>query len=443
MNKIKLWCNAFMVGLLSTFAVSSELSAAIPVTESGQLVTSIAPMLKEVTPAVVHIATSGSEVVRQRSLFNADRLYEKPTQGLGSGVIIDAENGIVVTNSHVIAGAHEIKVTLKDGRSFEAKVLGSDPDADVAVVQIEAKNLTSIPLARSENVQVGDFVVAIGTPFGLEQTVTSGIISALGRSGLGIERYENFIQTDASINPGNSGGALVNLRGELVGINTAILGGGGGSVGIGFAIPINMAQAISEELIKYGEVRRGMLGISIAPFSPRYAEYFKVPESVIGAIVTQVTEMSPADNAGLQAEDIIVAVNGRTLKSTQDLVNRIGLFKLGEKVTVDFYRDGERQSKKVTIAQLSKAAVTNRRLSQTFVGARLLEIDNAQGMLVDSVESGSAAAANGLQSKDVLLAVNRQPVNSVDDINNALSARKDSTLLTIERNGFALNLLVQ
>lgn len=443
MTTLKLWCNAMLVAALSLFAVETELQAAIPASESGGLVTSIAPMLNEVTPAVVHIATTGSELVRQRSFFNADRVYKKPTQGLGSGVIIDAAEGIVVTNSHVIADADEIKVTLKDGRSFIAEVLGTDPDADVAVLKINADNLIAIPLARSENVQVGDFVVAIGTPFGLEQTVTSGIVSALGRSGLGIERYENFIQTDASINPGNSGGALVNLYGELVGINTAILGSGGGSVGIGFAIPINMAKSISDELIKYGEVRRGMLGISIAPFSPEYAGHFKISEKVVGAIVTDVAAASPAAMAGLQAEDVIFAINDRQLKSTQDLVNRIGLFKLGETVKVDFYRAGKRNSKNVKIAALAAVKATNMQLNEVFDGAKLIEIKNSQGMLVAEVKPNSAAAQHGLLTSDVLLSVNRQPVNNVDEINAALSSRRDSVLLTIERNGFGLHLLVQ
>ncbi len=441
MKTISGWLQKVIFALLSVFALSTTATAALPVAENGELVISIAPMLKKVTPAVVHIATSGTQVVRQRSMFRSDRIYQQPTQGLGSGVILDAEKGIVVTNSHVIADADQIKVTLKDGREFEAIVLGEDPDADVAVIQIKADRLVSIPLAKSENVQVGDFVVAIGTPFGLEQTVTSGIVSALGRSGLGIEVYENFIQTDASINPGNSGGALVNLKGELVGINTAILGGSGGNIGIGFAIPINMAQSISEQLIEFGEVRRGMLGVNIAPFTPEYAEYFNVPDTLVGAIITNVSEQSPADKAGLQREDIIVAINDKNVKSTKDLVNRIGLLKVGEKIKVDYYRDGKRKSKSVKIANLKKVSSSN--LIKILNGALLNETSRAQGILVESVASNSDAERYGLAAGDVILAVDSQRVASVENLNSLLSSGSRSAVMTIERRGYAINLLVQ
>jgi len=442
MKNFSMWLQRLVFALLSVFALNTQASAALPLSENGEVVYSIAPMLKKVTPAVVHIATSGTQVVRERSIFNRDRLYQQPTQGLGSGVILDAEKGIVVTNSHVIADADQITVTLKDGRKFEAKVLGEDPDADVAVIQIDASNLTSIPLANSEDVMVGDFVVAIGTPFGLEQTVTSGIVSALGRSGLGIVGYENFIQTDASINPGNSGGALVNLKGELVGINTAILGASGGNVGIGFAIPVSMAKSLSEQLIEFGEVRRGMLGVNIAPFTPEYAEYFNVPESLVGAIITNVNEQSPADKAGLQREDIIVAINDRAVKSTKDLVNRIGLLKADETIKVDYFRQGKRNSKMVTIANLSKVT-SNRNLSNILNGALLSERSNGGGIVVENVAADSAAERSGLLAGDIILIVGQQKISTIEDLKAALSTGASRAVMTIDRRGFAINLMVQ
>jgi len=442
MKNFSMWLQRLVFALLSVFALNTQASAALPLSENGEVVYSIAPMLKKVTPAVVHIATSGTQVVRERSIFNRDRLYQQPTQGLGSGVILDAEKGIVVTNSHVIADADQITVTLKDGRKFEAKVLGEDPDADVAVIQIDASNLTSIPLANSEDVMVGDFVVAIGTPFGLEQTVTSGIVSALGRSGLGIVGYENFIQTDASINPGNSGGALVNLKGELVGINTAILGASGGNVGIGFAIPVSMAKSLSEQLIEFGEVRRGMLGVNIAPFTPEYAEYFNVPESLVGAIITNVNEQSPADKAGLQREDIIVAINDRAVKSTKDLVNRIGLLKADETIKVDYFRQGKRNSKMVTIANLSKVT-SNRNLSNILNGALLSERSNGGGIVVENVAADSAAERSGLIAGDIILIVDQQKISTIEDLKAALSTGASRAVMTIDRRGFAINLMVQ
>lgn len=443
MKNFSMWLQRLVFAVLSVFVLNTQASAALPLSENGEVVYSIAPMLKKVTPAVVHIATSGTQVVRQRSIFNRDRLSQQKTQGLGSGVILDAEKGIVVTNSHVIADADEIKVTLKDGRELKATVLGEDPDTDVAVIQITADRLVSIPLAKSENVQVGDFVVAIGTPFGLEQTVTSGIVSALGRSGLGIEVYENFIQTDASINPGNSGGALVNLKGELVGINTAILGGSGGNIGIGFAIPSNMAKSISDQLIEYGEVKRGMLGVNIAPFTPEYAEYFNVPESLVGAIITNVSAQSPAAKAGLQREDIIVAINDKAVKSTTDLVNRIGLLKADETIKVDYFRQGVRNSIMVTIADLSKLSSTGRNLSNILNGALLSEKSDGQGVGIVSIAPDSAAERYGLNAGDIILTVDQKKIDSIEGLKSALSSAASRAVMMINRRGIALNLLIQ
>lgn len=284
--------------LMSIFILPGTSMASLPLMDSqGTALPSLAPMLKQATPAVVNIATSGTVNIQSNPLLNDPffrHFFEQPsrprqrkTQSLGSGVIVDAKAGYIITNNHVIDKADEIKVTLSNGETYSAKLIGTDPDSDVAIIQIKAKNLTAIPLANSEALQVGDFAVAIGNPFGLGQTVTSGIISAIERSGLGIEGYENFIQTDASINPGNSGGALVNLRGELIGINTAIFSKSGGSQGIGFAIPTNMASDIMQQLIKYGEVKRGRLGAQAQDLTPQLAEAFNIPFRR-GAVVSHV-----------------------------------------------------------------------------------------------------------------------------------------------------------
>ena len=324
------------------------LAGTLPLAVGEQPLPSLAPMLERVMPAVVHIATRGPDepgpAPRGDPLF--ERFFGAPPagegveEGLGSGVIIDAERGHVVTNAHVVEGAESIVVTLRDGRRFTARLLGSDPAADIAVLRITPQRLTALPLADSSRLRVGDFVVAIGNPFGLEQTVTSGIVSALGRRRLGIESYEDFIQTDASINPGNSGGALVNLRGELVGINTAILGPNGASIGIGFAIPVNMAKAIADQLVEYGEVRRGRLGIGIQDLTPELASAFKIPPTH-GAVVAQVERGSAAERAGLRVGDVIVRVNGRPVLDASQLRNEVGLLRVGSRVELEVMRNGK------------------------------------------------------------------------------------------------------
>jgi serine protease Do/serine protease DegQ len=306
-------------------------------------------MLERATPAVVNIATEGRIRLPRnpllddpffRHFFNLpNQPIERRTQSLGSGVVVDARGGYVVTNQHVIENAQTITVTLLDGRQLTAKVIGSDPDSDIAVIQIPANNLTALPLADSDTLRVGDFVVAIGNPFGLGQTVTSGIVSALGRTGLGIEGYEDFIQTDASINPGNSGGALVNLRGELVGINTAILAPGGGNVGIGFAIPANMVSQLMTQIVKYGGVRRGQLGVTVQDLTPQLARSFGISETQ-GAVITQVQPNSGAARAGLKTGDVVTAINDKPVRSSGSLRNTIGLMQVGEEVRLDILRDG-------------------------------------------------------------------------------------------------------
>ncbi|MCL4157552.1 UNVERIFIED_CONTAM: hypothetical protein GTU68_033099, partial [Idotea baltica] len=260
--------------------------------------------------------------------------------GTGSGIVIDAENGYVVTNAHVIENAGKIIVTLKDKRQFYAHLIGKDLKADVAVIQIQPDRLTAMVVASGKPSRVGDFVVAIGNPYGLGQSVTSGIVSALGRTGLGIEDYEDFIQTDAPINPGNSGGALVNLRGELIGINTAILGGkSGGNVGIGFAIPADMIINITDQLVQNGRVERGQLGIEIQDIRPALVKAFNLPDGQ-GALISGVVSLSPADKAGIKEGDIITRINGATVTNSSNLKSMIGNLRMGSKVQMEYVRNG-------------------------------------------------------------------------------------------------------
>jgi serine protease DegQ len=332
--------------------------------QAGELpvgsVTSVAPLVQQVTPAVVNISTRTTESVENpllqdpffRRFFNVPEnmpLPQRETRAAGSGVIVDGANGYVLTNSHVVEGADRIDVTTKDNRTFRAKLVGQDTATDVAVLRIEAGNLQSLPFGDSDRVLVGDYVLAIGNPFGLGQTVTGGIVSAIGRSGLGIEGYEDFIQTDASINPGNSGGALVNFKGELIGLNTAILAPGGGNIGIGFAVPINMARKVMTQLVQHGSVRRGHIGVAIQDLSPELARELK-SKRADGAAVVDVERGSPAAQAGLERGDVVVAVDGAPVRSATELRNRIGLTLVGSKVALTVERQGQRRNIDITIA---------------------------------------------------------------------------------------------
>jgi Do/DeqQ family serine protease len=316
----------------------------------GGAVPSLAPMLSRITPGVVNIAVRGRVKEQNpllqdpffRHFFNLpqnQQSQERETQATGSGVIVDAAQGYVLTNGHVVENATRIEVTTKDNRRLTAKLIGRDADTDVAVLQIPAGNLVAVPMGDSDHLQVGDFVLAIGNPFGLGQTVTSGIVSALGRSGLGIEGYEDFIQTDASINPGNSGGPLVNLRGECVGINTAILAPGGGNIGIGFAVPVNIARKVMEQLIRFGEVKRGRIGVAIQDLTPDLAQAMSTAHTT-GAVIARVDPASPAERAGLHTGDLVVAVNGVAVKSGTQLRNMIGLTRIGDNVELTVDRRG-------------------------------------------------------------------------------------------------------
>ncbi|MEW5727207.1 MAG: Do family serine endopeptidase [Pseudomonadota bacterium] len=314
--------------------------------------TTVAPVVQRVTPAVVNISTRSRDPARENPLLNDPffrRFFDLPrdmprrdTTAAGSGVIVDARRGTILTNAHVVEDADVIEVVLKDNRVFPARLVGRDPLTDIAVLDIDADRLTDVPLGDSGRVAVGDFVLAVGNPFGLGQTVTSGIVSAIGRSGLGIEGYEDFIQTDASINPGNSGGALVNFRGELIGINTAILAPGGGNIGIGFAVPVNMARAVMDQLVEHGEVRRGRIGVAIQDLTPQLSQALEA-SSAEGAVVAGVESGAPADRAGLKRGDVIVAIDGSPVRSATEVRNRIGLTRAGGRVTITVERDGRRR----------------------------------------------------------------------------------------------------
>ena len=357
-----------LLGAVAAFAPAGFAAAPIP-EFTGGVVPSLAPMLSAVTPGVVNIAVKGR--VREenpllqdpffRRFFNVpqgQQYQERETQAAGSGVIVDANAGYVLTNAHVVENATSIEVTTKDNRKYPAKLVGRDAATDIAVLKIEAGHLTAVPLGDSDKLQVGDFVVAIGDPFLLGQTVTSGIVSALGRSGLGIEGYEDFIQTDASINRGNSGGALVDLRGQLIGINTAILAPGGGNVGINFAVPINMARKVMDQLIKYGEVKRGRIGVAIQDLTPDLAQAMNTKRTV-GAVIAKVEPGSPADNAGLRSGDLVVAVNGAQVRDGAQLRNAIGLGRVGDEMKLTIERGGSDRIVSVRI-ELAQPAASKR-----------------------------------------------------------------------------------
>ena len=416
-------------------------------------------MLDQVTPAVVNIATEGKIQVRLNPLFSdpffrrffnvPDRPMERKTQSLGSGVIVDAERGLVLTNNHVIANAIQITVTLRDGRQLEAELIGTDPETDVAVIKIPSEDIVDIKIADSDELRVGDFVVAIGNPFGLGQTVTSGIVSALSRSGLGIEGYEDFIQTDASINPGNSGGALVNLRGELVGINTALFSQGGGNIGIGFAIPINLAMQITEQLLESGKVQRGFLGISTQDLTPILAEAFGLNQNK-GAVITSVDDDSPAGKAGLQPGDILLKINGRDVKNASDMRSRFGLLAVGEQVVFDILRGG--QSKKITttvIAEKEKVSspqATNERLEGVVIselGSDHPYFGKVEGIHVVDVQRGSPAWRSGLRKGDVITSVNRQSIKDVQMFLKKVGGKEEPLLLRILRGNAAAFIVIK
>lgn len=428
---------------------------ALPVQVDGQPLPSLAPMLEKVTPAVVNI--SSKTRVRVRDPFFDDPMFrrffgtpqtprERVEQSLGSGVIVDAAKGYVLTNSHVIRGADEVSVTLTDGRVVQAEVLGSDPDTDVAVLRIDVSNLAALPLADSAGVRVGDFVVAVGDPFGLGQTVTSGIVSALGRSGLRSAGFQDFIQTDASINPGNSGGALVNLRGELIGINSMIFSPSGGNVGIGFAIPSNLVSQVMDQLIQHGAVQRGALGVETQDVTEQLAKLLALGERK-GAVITRVHVGSPAEHAGAQVGDLITAINGKRVASAAQLHNEEGLTALGAAVQLEVLREGKRLQLETKLTAIIRETASGGELDPRLAGIALIDAERSprsagQGVQASSVSRDSPAFARGLRSGDLVVAVNQRAVADVADLRAVLQPPPAQLLLTIVRDGTAYFLLL-
>ena len=432
---------ALMAGLLT---VTAPAESALPLSVDGQSLPSLSPMLKRVTPGIVNISTK-TQIQQAEHPLMRDPVFrhffgvpnmpsQRESSSLGSGVIVDARRGYVLTNNHVVDKADEITVTLTDGRKLKAKLVGADRESDVAVVKVESNDLTQVPIANSDRVQVGDFVVAVGNPFGLGQTVTSGIVSALGRSGLGIEGYEDFIQTDASINPGNSGGALVDLNGQLVGINTAILAPNGGNVGIGFAIPVNMAMSIMNTLVEHGEVKRGLLGVSVQDLTHELAQAFKLAQNQ-GAVITGVQPGSPAEEADLEPGDVVLSINGRRVKNSADVRNIIGLAKIGDEVEVEVIHKGATVMREAKVAAPKIINSEGVSVHPKLAGTILRDVNGAggeSGVLIEKMSTGSYAYQSGLQPGDIIIAANRRPAGSIAELRRAVKGARE-VMLNVQR----------
>lgn len=436
---------AVSVGLSSPAAL-----AQIPKAVNGQSLPTLAPIVQKVAPAVVSISVAGEMAANTPQapfMFGPQGIPQarkQPFKGLGSGVIINASKGYIITNNHVVDNANKIEVTLHDGRQFKAKVIGTDPMSDIALVQIDAKHLTQVTMANSDALKVGDFTLALGNPFGLGQTVTSGIVSALGRSGLNIEGYENFIQTDAAINKGNSGGALVNLKGELIGINTAILAPGGGNIGIGFAIPSDMVQNIVHQLLKYGEVRRGMLGVTGGNLTPDLAKTFGSSVQN-GAFVNQVMPKSAADKAGLKAGDIIVSLNGKKVHNFSELRARIATKGAGSTIKLGIVRDGSTRTVTATLQRPENQQVKADNLTKALEGASLANSTKkaTPGVEVTAVQANSPADRLGLAKGDIIVGLNKHRVKNLSDLRNQLKGKPSVMAFNIRRGAAQLYLVIQ
>ncbi len=481
MKKTTLVLSALALSIGFAMGPVSSVVAAETAASSSQQLPSLAPMLEKVMPSVVSINVEGSAPVSSAGARGMPPQFQQffgdnspfcqdasPFQGspmcqgdlgglgqgmpskrefrsLGSGVIIDAGKGYVVTNNHVVDNANKISVKLSDGRSFDAKVIGKDPRTDIALLQLkDAKNLTAIKIANSDQLRVGDYTVAIGNPYGLGETVTSGIVSALGRSGLNVENYENFIQTDAAINRGNSGGALINLNGELIGINTAILAPDGGNIGIGFAIPSNMVKNLTSQMVEFGQVKRGELGIMGTELNSELAKAMKV-DAQKGAFISQVVPKSAAAKAGIKAGDIIVSMNGKAINSFAGFRAEIGTLPVGSKMTLGLLRDGKPINVNVVLEQSSHSQVESGNLYTGIEGAELSnsDVSGKKGVKVDSVKPGTAAARIGLKKGDIIMGINQQPVQNLGELRKILDAKPPVLALNIQRGDTSLYLLMQ
>jgi len=443
MNKIIRVTLAFF--LLISFILSQNSMAGTPINPS------LAPMLQKVLPSVVNIRAQ-IKITDLTTLSKLQKNERGPVPdkflSVGSGVIVNADKGYILTNAHVVDDAERVVVTLSDGRHFTAKIIGADKPSDIALIQIQAKNLTAISIGNSNDAKVGDFVAAIGNPFGLSQSVTSGIVSALGRSTLGIENFENFIQIDAPINPGNSGGALVDTQGKLIGINTAILAPSQGSIGIGFAIPSNMAQSVMQQLIEYGNVRRGALGIGAQDITPELATAFGLKAST-GAVVTLVTPNSPAQQAGLQIGDIISSVNGSEIKNANDVVNAVGFMRVDSKATITVLRKDKSISVSAILTDPKKRALDNEALDPFFFGVSLKDFTllspihgDIKGVLVVGVQDDTNAWHSDLRPGDVITSANQQKITSIVELKKIAAATKDELLLNVLRGPGAVFLII-
>ena len=443
----------------SPFSRGAE-SSAMTIDSRGVL--TMAPLLESVTPAVVSIDVSGTRKASTtpRGFEGNEELFERffggriPQQqdrerrGIGSGVIVDAAKGLIITNHHVVEDADEITVTLEDKRELKAELVGSDPKTDIAVIKIPARGLRALKFARSSDVKVGDYVIAVGNPFGLSHSVTSGIISALGRDRGAGNNYQDFIQTDASINPGNSGGALVNSKGELIGINAAIVSRSGGNNGIGFAVPTRIVQGVMRQLVSYGEVRRGRIGVLIGDITPTLKEALDL-STLDGALVSDVVDDSPAAKAGLKKGDIIVAFNGEDILDASDIRNSVGLVEPGERADITYLRDGKRRTTRIEVEEfdeerevLDDSAADDIPALESFSGASITDIPDdmelrggTDGVLVKFVKSGSKASRAGLRAGDIIREVNRTEVANLEEFENAIDGKDGPFALSVERDG--------
>ncbi|MGH8126891.1 MAG: DegQ family serine endoprotease [Gammaproteobacteria bacterium] len=458
-----LLCLALIAGAMPLAAHADMPPAAM---KNAEGLPSLAPMIKQITPAVVNISTRGVITRRVQGPFMSplfqqffgvpqNQTMEQPFESLGSGIIVNADKGYILTNYHVIRDAKKITVTLYDNRSFPAKIVGDDPATDIAVVQIKAKNLKQISLGNSNDLAVGDYVVAIGNPLGLQHTATFGIVSAQGRANYNgtsdgngesqIGKYDDFIQTDAAINPGNSGGPLVNLRGKLVGINTAIATTNGGNIGIGFAIPVDMAKAVMQQLIQYGKVERGELGVYAQPLSPALAQQFNLKPGMGGALIAQVMKGSEAEKAGLKQGDVITEINGQKVSNAAMLSSYMAIQRVGTPLTLKIYRNGKPMTIHAKVGKKTGASETsanggtnnNEKIGATFgnISKDSPLYGQVQGVVVTQVQQDEAAEAAGLQPGDVITAIAHHPIRDLSQFNQALAAYKGKTVLLNVRRG--------
>ena len=454
LTSIALGLSVLTAPMMSVAETPTEISA-------GQVMPSLAPMLEKVLPSVVSISVEGKQknnavqmdddIPEEFKFFFGPDMFDRDRaprnfKGLGSGAIINAEKGYVLTNNHVIKDADKITVQLHDGREFKAKVIGADEMSDVALIQVEKpKNLTALKLADSDKLRVGDFTVAIGNPFGLGQTVTSGIVSALGRSmGSDSGTYENYIQTDAAVNRGNSGGPLINLNGELIGINTAILSPSGGNAGIAFAIPSNMANNLVQQILEFGEVRRGMLGIKGGELNADLAQAFDI-EAKKGAFISEVMPGSAADKAGLKAGDVITAINGQAISSFAEMRAKIATSGAGTEIDLTYLRDGKSNNAKVTLQSDDQTQTRANGLLPALDGAELNNYDEKgmKGVAITKIKPNSLAEQRGLKSGDVIIGINRQKVENLGQLRKILESKPSAIALNIIRGDSNFYLLVQ